>query len=183
MILNIALMQNHTKKTFSGPPIARICDFCLLLSLRCSSASLFVRFMSPSKTACGSTPVQFSPPSPVCKNDCMHSTCNFGNLVCNLLSSLCLYCFTHPFLVMVFHFCLKKCFPPSLGSMILNIALMQNHTKKSFSGPPIARITTILGLFMAPGICKSDGEMCIFSLCTLFGSFVCHYVFNRLHFG
>ena len=135
----------------------------MLLSLRCSSASLFVRFMSPSKTACGSTPVQFSPPSPVCKNDCMHSTCNFGNLVCNLLSSLCLYCFTHPFLVIVFHF-LKKCFPPSLGSMILNIALMQNHTKKSFSGPPIARITTILGLFMAPGICKIDWENVYFLL-------------------
>ena len=70
--------------------------------------------MSPSKTACGSTPVQFSPPSPVCKNDCMHSTCNFGNLVCNLLSSLCLYCFTHPFLVMVFHF-FEKMLPALAG--------------------------------------------------------------------
>ena len=54
-------------------------------------------------------------------------------------------------------FC-KKCFPPSLRSMILKTAFMQNHAKKSFSGTPIARITLILGLFVAPGICKIDGK-------------------------
>ena len=42
---------------------------------------------------------------------------------------------------------LKNCFPPSLGSVILKIAVMQNHAKKTFSGPPIARFTPMLGLF------------------------------------
>ena len=78
---------------------------------------------------------------------------------------------------------LKNSFPPSLGSMILKTALRQNHARKSFPGPPIARITPILGLLMAPGICKIDGNMCISRLWTLFGSFVCHSVFYRMHFA
>ena len=65
-------------------------------------------------------------------------------------------------------FFLKICFPPSLGSMILKIALILNHAKTSFSGPPIARITPILELFMAPGICKIGGKNVYFSfMCPL----------------
>ena len=77
---------------------------------------------------------------------------------------------------------LKICFPPSLGSMIFKNAWMQNHAKNSFLGPPIARITPILELFMAPEICKIGGKMCISRLCAFFGSFVWPYVFYRMHF-
>ena len=36
---------------------------------------------------------------------------------------------------------------------------------------------------MAPGICKIGGKMCISRLCAFFGSFVCPYVFYRMHFA
>ena len=78
---------------------------------------------------------------------------------------------------------LKNSFPPSLGSMILKTALRQNHARKSFPGPPFARIAHILGLFIAPGICKIAGKVCISFLCTLFGGFVCHFVFYRMYFA
>ena len=39
-------------------------NFCSLLSLRCSFASLFVRSRPPSKNACGSSPVLILPPRP-----------------------------------------------------------------------------------------------------------------------
>ena len=84
--------------------MSRFCHYCSLLLLCCSFGSLCVRFLPPSKTACGSTPVLFSPPSPFCKNDGMHSTCHFMNFVCNLLFSLCISCFTHHFLQLVYHF-------------------------------------------------------------------------------
>ena len=102
----------------------RGCHCCLLLLLCCPFGSLCVRFLPPSKTACSSTPVLFSPPSPFCKNDGMHSTCNFMNFVCSLLLSLCISCFTHPFLHLVCRVSLKMCFPPSLGSMIFKNACM-----------------------------------------------------------
>ena len=57
---------------------------------------------------------------------------------------------------------LKNSFPPSLGSMILKTALRQNHARKSFPGPPFARITPTLGLFIAPGICKIAGKSVYF---------------------
>ena len=56
----------------------------------------------------------------------------------------------------------ENSFPPSLGSMILKTALRQNHARKSFPGPPFARITPILGLFIAPGICKIAGKSVYF---------------------
>ena len=98
----------RSKNSLVWPPSGlrnkRFCHCCLLLLLCCSFGSLCVRFLPPSATACGSTPVLFSPPSPVCKNDNMHSTCNFVNFVCNLLFSLCFSCFTHPFLPILCHF-------------------------------------------------------------------------------
>ena len=39
---------------------------------------------------------------------------------------------------------------------------MQNHAKTSVSGSPIARITPIWEVFMAPGICKNRLETCVF---------------------
>ena len=80
------------------------CHFCLLLLLCCSFGSLCVRFFPPSKTACGCSPVLFSPPRPACKNEGMHIACNFLNFICNLLVSLCISCFTHPFLPRFFDF-------------------------------------------------------------------------------
>ena len=77
--------------------------------LCCSFGSLCVRFLPPSKTACSSTPVLFSPPSPFCKNDGMHSTCHFMNFVCNVLFSLCISCFTHPFLHLFGEHDFQKC--------------------------------------------------------------------------
>ena len=124
-------------------PLIRFCHYCLLLLLCCSFGSLCVRFLPPSKTACSSTPALFSPPSPFCKKDGMHTTCKFMNFVCNLLFLSAFHALHTPF----FHFLslfLKISFPPSLGSMILKVALKQDHAKKSFSGPPIARITPIL---------------------------------------
>ena len=98
----------RSKMSLSWPPngfkMNRFCHYCSLLLLCCSFGSLCVRFLPPSETACGSTPVLFSPPSPVCKKDSMHSTCNFVNFVCNLLFSLCFLCFTHPFLLIWCHF-------------------------------------------------------------------------------
>ena len=105
----------RSKKSLFWPPNGfkniMFCHFCLLLLLCCSFGSLCARSMPPSKTACSSTPVQLSPPSPVCKNDGMHSTCNFVNLVCDLLISFSSYCPS---------FCLKDCFPPSLGAWLKN---------------------------------------------------------------
>ena len=57
---------------------------------------------------------------------------------------------------------LKNSFPPSLGSMILKTALRQNDTRKSFPGLPFARITHILGLFIAPGIWSNRWEKYVF---------------------
>ena len=82
----------------NGIKRSRFCHYCSLLLLCCSFGSLCVRFFPPSKTAWGSTPVLFSPPSPFCKNDGMHSTCHFMNFVCNFVFSLCISCFTHNFL-------------------------------------------------------------------------------------
>ena len=107
----------------NGSKMSRFCHYCSLLLLSCSFGSLCVRFLPPSKTACSSTPVLFSPPSPFCKNDGVHTTCKFMNFVCNLLFSLCISCFTHPFLQLFVTF-LKICFPPSLGSMIFKYAWM-----------------------------------------------------------
>ena len=127
--------------------MSRFCHYCSLLLLCCSFGSLCVRFLPPSKTACSSTPVLFSPPSPFCKNDGMHSTCHFMNFVCNLMFSLCISCFTHPFLQRFLSIFLKISFPPSLGSMIFKNALE---------------------LFMAPGICKIGGKNVYFSfMCPL----------------
>ena len=98
--------------TPNGFNMSRFCHYCLLLLLCCSFASLCVRFLPPSKTACSSTPVLFSPPSPFCKNDGMHSTCHFMNFVCNLLSSLCISCFTHPLLQLVCPFFWKNASRP-----------------------------------------------------------------------
>ena len=88
----------------NGFKMINFCKFCLLLSLCCSFASLCARSLPPSKTACGSTPVQFSPPSPVCENDCLHNNCNFVNALRNLLFSFCFSCFTIPFLWNLCHF-------------------------------------------------------------------------------
>ena len=108
------------KYHFFEPPngfkMSRFCHYCSLLLLCCSFGSLCVRFLPPSKTACGSTPVLFSPPSPFCKNDGMHSTCNFMNFVCNLLFSLCISCFTHPFLQLFCHFFWKFASRPRWGA-------------------------------------------------------------------
>ena len=93
--------------SLSGFKMSRFCHYCSLLLLCCSFGSLCVRFLPPSKTACSSTPVLFSPPSPFCKNDGMHSTCHFMNFVCNSLFSLCISCFTHSFLPHVHPFFLK----------------------------------------------------------------------------
>ena len=100
----LSVRKNHFFEPPNGFKNIMFCHFCLLLLLCCSFGSLCVRFLPPSETACGSTPVLFSPPSPVCKNDSMHSTCNFVNFVCNLLFSLCFSCFTHPFLPILCHF-------------------------------------------------------------------------------
>ena len=48
----------------SGPYNSNFYDFCSLLSLHCSFASLFVRSRPPSKNACGSSPVLILPPRP-----------------------------------------------------------------------------------------------------------------------
>ena len=160
--LRILSIKHLTFLTPKRHKRSRLCHYCSLLLLCCSFGSLCVRFLPPSETACGSTPVLFSPPSPVCKNDSMHSTCNFVNFVCNLLFSLCFSCFTHPFLPIRCHLFLKNSFPPSLGSMILKTALRQNHARKSFPGPPFARITPIFRLFIALGICKIVGKSVYF---------------------
>ena len=102
------------------------CKCCLLLSLCCSFASLCARSLSPSKTACGSTPVLFSPPSPVCRNDCLHNNCNFVNVVCDLLFSFCLSCFTAPFLSNFCHVFCKICSPPTVGSTFLKNSCKQS---------------------------------------------------------
>ena len=69
-----ALSIKHvTFLTTNGFKNNNCCKCCLLLSLCCSFGSLFVRSLPPLKTACGSTPVQRSHPSPVCKNDGMRS--------------------------------------------------------------------------------------------------------------
>ena len=100
----------------NGFKMSRFCHYCSLLLLCCSFGSLCVRFLPPSKTACSSTPVLFSPPSPFCKNDGMHSTCHFMNFVCNLLFSLCISCFTHPFLQFHCHLFWKFASRPRWGA-------------------------------------------------------------------
>ena len=147
--------------------MSRCCHYCSLLLLSCSFGSLCVRFLPLPSTACSSTPVLLSLPSPFCKSDGMHSTCHFMNFVCTFLFSLCISCFTHHILQLFVIF-LKICFPPSLGSMILEIELMQNHGTRTVSAPPIPRITPIFELFMAPGICQIGGKNVYFSfMCSL----------------
>ena len=107
----------------NGFKMSRCCQYCSLSLLCCSFGSLCVRFLPLSKTACSSTPVLFSPPSPFCKNDGMHSTCHFMNFVCNLLFFMHFMLYTplpSTFLSVV----LRICFPPSLGSMIFKNAWM-----------------------------------------------------------
>ena len=83
---------------------------------------------------------------------------NFVDFLCDLLFSLCLLCLTQPVLPFFHYLFWKNCFPPSLGSKILQTALSKNHAKNYFSGPPIARITPNLGLVIAPGTCKIDAK-------------------------
>mgnify|MGYP003303640683 CR=1 FL=1 len=100
----------------NGFKMSGMFHYCSLLLLWCSFGLLCVRFLPPSKTACGSTPVLFSPPSPFCKNDSMHTTCNFMNFVCNLLFSLCISCSTHNFLQLVCRFFWKFASRPRWGA-------------------------------------------------------------------
>ena len=87
-----------------------------------------------------------------------------------------------PFSSKCLSFFLKICFPPSLGSMILKAAEVNNHAKKSFSGPPVARNNPIMGLFMAPRICKIDWKNVYFLFMDLLWKLCSHYVFYRMHF-
>ena len=107
----------------NGIKMSRFCHHCSLLLLCCSFGSLCVRFSPPSKTAWGSTPVLFSPPSPFCKNDGMHSTCIFMNVVCNFVLFMHFMLYT-PLSSTFLSLFLKICFPPSLGSMIFENAWM-----------------------------------------------------------
>ena len=59
---------------------------------------------------------------------------------------------------------------------------MKNHSKKSFSGPALARNNPILGLLMAPRICKIDCKNMYFLFMDLLWKLCSHYVFYRMHF-
>ena len=48
---------------------------------------------------------------------------------------------------------------------------------------PSTRITSIVKLFMAPGLSKIGGNICISHLWALFGSSVCHDGIYCMHFG
>ena len=109
---------------------SRFCHYCSLLLLCCSFGSLCVRFLAPSKTAWGSTPVLFSPSSPFCKNDGMHSTCPFMNFVCNFVFSLWISCFTHPFLQLFCHFFWNSASRPRWGAWFSKM-----HERKIMAKP------------------------------------------------
>ena len=161
--------------------MSRFCHYCSLLLLCCSFGSLCVRFLPPSKTACSSTPVLFSPPSPFCKNDGMHSTCHFMNFVCNLLFSLCISCFHTLF----FHFFVifsENLFPAIAGEYDFENRINAKSRQKELLRPS-TRITSIVKLFMAPGLSKIGGNICISHLWALFGSSVCHDGIYCMHFG
>ena len=73
-------------------------------------------------------PCIFRHQSPVSETECMHHNGNFVNFVYDLPFSLCTPCFQHLFLQIMCLF-LKKCSPPSVGSMILKAAQRQIHEK------------------------------------------------------
>ena len=129
----------------NGFKMSRFCHYCSLLLLCCSFASLCVRFLPPSKTACSSTPVLFSPPSPFCKNDGMHSTCHFMNFVCNVLFSLCISCFTHPFLQLVRHFFLENLLPAFVGEHDFQKCMNVKSCQKQLLSPSNRTDYTYLG--------------------------------------
>ena len=101
------------------------CKYCLLLSLCCSFASLCARSWSPSQTACGSTPVLFSPPSPVFENDCLQKIAIFGMscAICYFLSAF--HALQRLFYQTFVNFC-KICSPPSVGSTFLKDTCKQS---------------------------------------------------------
>lgn len=68
----------------------------------------------------------------------------------------------HTTLFQMFNIFWKSCFPTSLESIFLKIELMQKHTKKGFSGTPIARFAILLEL-LHPGMCRIQWTKCIFS--------------------
>ena len=78
----------------------------------------------------------------------------------------------------------KNSFPPSLGSMILKTALRQNHANNNNLLRPSNRTdyTHSGGVYGAWNL-QNRLEMCISCLWTLFGVFVCHYMFYRMYFG
>ena len=116
----------------NGFKMINFCKFCLLLSLCCSFASLCARSVSPSKTACGSTPLQFSPPSPVCENDCLHK-----NSTCYCLSAFRALqtLFFQKFVI----FC-KICSPLSVGS-----TFWKTHVSKVAKWPYKCQLRITLG--------------------------------------
>ena len=83
----------------------------------------------------------------------MHHTCNFATFVCDLLFSLCLSCFKHLFYKCSL-ICLKKCSPPSVGSMILKAAHKQNHEKFAFGLLHLRQYAPFLHHLLHPEFCK-----------------------------
>ena len=73
------------KHRLFAPRMASKILFVADVACFCRFVARSVRSWPPSKTACGCSPVLFSPPSPVYQNDGMHIGCHFVNFVSNLL--------------------------------------------------------------------------------------------------
>ena len=112
---------------------------------------------------------------------------------CNTLTFLWISyascCFLHLFLAfhtLLFHVLLifvKNASRPRCGAWFWKPHSCKIMLKKAFQVPRSHGLRSFWSCLWHLEFAKSMGKMCIFCLWTLFGSFLCRYVFYRMHFG
>jgi len=113
-------------------------------------------------------------------------------MVCIALANLstsyvicCFLCAFHAFRTLFFHFFVifsENQFPAIAGEYDFENRINAKSRQKELLRPS-TRITSIVKLFMAPGLSKIGGNICISHLWALFGSSVCHDGIYCMHFG
>ena len=188
MILQNDFKQFQSKFSLFWPPNglhkSYFCHFCSLLSSLGSFGSLFFRSVPPSKFWLWPMTCAFLASRALsAKNECMHRCNNFVNFVYDLQFSLCHSWFKHLFLQNIHHFS-KKCFPPSVGSMILKAAQKQNHETYASWALQFGAVCTCSGTIYCSSIFTISIEktyIFVYGLLLLLASYIYHRLLYRMN--
>ena len=102
----------------------------------------------------------------------MHEIYDFVIFACDLMFSLCLECFTPPFLPNVCHFSWKSASRPRWGAWFWKLHKGIIMSKRASQALQLHGTSPFWGCLWHFEFAKSIGKMCISCLWTLLGSFV-----------